>query len=76
MSTLSATVPGHRDGRLSTLVLRLLEFLHARITRHQAIREIEALSDHHLRDIGAQRHDIAALVDAGMNRIHVRRLGG
>ena len=72
MSTLAATV--HRDGRLSTLALRLLEFLHASIVRHRAIREIGSLSDHHLKDIGATRHDIAALVDAGMNQVSLRSL--
>ena len=32
--------------------------------RRQAIRQLNALSDHHLADIGVERWDISALVDA------------
>lgn len=68
MSVLLGTATDHGDGRLSTLALRLLEFLHSRIARYQAIQELDALSDRYLRDIGVERLDIPRLIDAEMSR--------
>lgn len=75
MSALTATTHRHRDSRLSTLALRVLEFLHATISRHQAIEELNKLSDHDLQDVGLERRDIAARIDSEMNRISLRTLG-
>ncbi|MDQ6435112.1 DUF1127 domain-containing protein [Mesorhizobium sp. LHD-90] len=75
MSALTVTTGRHRDSSLSTLALRLLEFLHAKISRRQAIEELEKLSDHDLQDVGLERRDIAAAIDGEMNRISLRTLG-
>lgn len=57
---------------LSHHVLRLLEFLHAWISRVSAIDELEALTDAALADIGLERADIGARIDLEMR---VSRLG-
>jgi uncharacterized protein YjiS (DUF1127 family) len=75
MSAVTVTTRRHRDSRLSSLALRLLEFLHATISRQQAIEELEKLSDHDLQDVGLKRRDIATRIDSEMNRISLRTLG-
>lgn len=75
MSAVTVTTRRHRDSRLSSLALRLLEFLHATISRQQAIEELEKLSDHDLQDVGLERRDIATRIDSEMNRISLRTLG-
>ena len=75
MSAVTETTRRHRDSRLSSLALRVLEFLHAKISRHQAIEELDKLSDNDLQDVGLERRDIAARIDSEMNRISLRALG-
>ena len=60
---------------LSHHVLRLLEFLHAWVSRESAIDELEALPDAALRDVGLERADIGARVDLEMSRIGRLGLG-
>lgn len=65
--------PAISRGSLIPLALRLLEALHERLSRYQATREIAALSDATLADIGVERHGIEAAFDREMMRID--RLG-
>lgn len=66
-------LPRHRS--LSHHALRLLEFLHAWISRKDAIRDLEALSDTTLADVGLDRADIAVRIDSEMSRIGRLGLG-
>ncbi|MEQ1952978.1 DUF1127 domain-containing protein [Mesorhizobium yinganensis] len=75
MSAFTIAANRRRDTRLSSLALRLLESLHAAISRHQAIDELAKLSDHDLQDVGLERRDIAARIDMEMSRISLRALG-
>ncbi|WP_442583610.1 DUF1127 domain-containing protein [Mesorhizobium sp. ASY16-5R] len=70
------TIKAHRQhsAGLSSLALRLLEYLHATISRHQAIDELGKLSDRDLQDVGLERSDIAARIDSEMSRISLRSL--
>jgi uncharacterized protein YjiS (DUF1127 family) len=70
------TIPARRQhsAGLSSLALRLLEYLHATISRHQAIDELDKLSDRDLQDVGLERRDIAARIDSEMTRISLRTL--
>ena len=48
--------------RFAGAVMRLPRFIRAVIQSHHAATEINALSDHYLRDIGLDRPDISELV--------------
>ena len=69
---MSATVSNrlhHRESRFAALLQHGIERLRARIARRRAIRELDRLSDQTLLDVGLERCDIAARVDAGTNDV-------
>ncbi len=53
----------------------LLGFVSVKRERREALRELEALTDRRLLDIGVERNDIAARVDSEMAKINLQRLG-
>lgn len=55
-------------GRLSGLVRRIGHRLEAAHRRRAAIGELQALTDHQLRDIGIRREGIAEVVDTLLER--------
>ena len=59
--------PARRVGGLSLLGW-LLHFYHDRRSRRLALLQLEKLDDRALRDIGIDRHDVAALVDREVGR--------
>lgn len=69
------TVTQTHDRTLSHAALRLLEGLHAQISRRLAVNEMKALSDTTLRDVGLERHEISARIDLEMSRIGRLGLG-
>ncbi|MBX3568158.1 MAG: DUF1127 domain-containing protein [Rhizobiaceae bacterium] len=57
------------------LLARIGRFVRQAFERRQAINDIERLDDRALRDIGVERHDIAARIDAEMRLIDLRSRG-
>jgi uncharacterized protein YjiS (DUF1127 family) len=64
-----------RNRSLSLQAMRVLEFLHARLSRRNAIEDLDALSDRTLADVGLDRSDIAGRIDTETSRIGRLGLG-
>lgn len=72
---LPAALPPTRASRLAEFAYRIVARWRAASTRQRLNDELDRLDDRRLRDIGVDRADIAARVDAEMTRINLRSLG-
>ncbi|MCO5080542.1 MAG: DUF1127 domain-containing protein [Rhizobiaceae bacterium] len=61
--------------RRNSWLTSILGFVSEERERRQALKELEALTDQRLLDIGVERNDIAARVDSEMAKINLQRLG-
>lgn len=61
--------------RRNSWLASILGFVSVERERRQALKELEALTDQRLLDIGVERNDIAARVDSEMAKINLQRLG-
>jgi uncharacterized protein YjiS (DUF1127 family) len=52
----------------------ILDFFHIRELRRLALKDLQRLDDRELRDIGIKRHDITAIVDREIGRLHLNEL--
>lgn len=59
----------------NVIALRIAEALRAHFARRVALEEIGKLSDATLRDLGFERHSLAATLDRDMSRIDRLPLG-
>lgn len=75
MTTASVCAPAERKGTLLPSVAWIGDLVRGLFRQRQAINDLERLDDRDLRDIGIERDDISAHVDAAMTRINLRQLG-
>jgi uncharacterized protein YjiS (DUF1127 family) len=54
-----------RAGRFRSALVALFAYIRRARERRRAVIDLSQLSDHQLRDIGIQRHDIDRAVDRG-----------
>jgi uncharacterized protein YjiS (DUF1127 family) len=69
MSTLSLHLPKIRQAQSPSLFARLIGRLNEPFVRLRVVNELENLSDHHLRDIGIARRDIATIAEREIARL-------
>lgn len=72
---LPAALPPRRASRLAEFAYTIVARWRAASMRQRLNDELDRLDDRRLRDIGVDRADIAARVDAEMTRINLRSLG-
>lgn len=70
MSAVTHTPPFAAAPR-RTLFGTIVTFVRAANWRRAATRDLERLQEHELRDLGINRHDIAAAVESGVRRLWV-----
>ena len=55
----------------ATITSLIVTFMRAAVKRRTATRDLQKLQDHELRDLGINRHDIAAAVENGVRRLWI-----